>query len=92
MFLYSFKSYSFSSFIWLYDTFYRDNIKIIPRNLDKYFTPLALATLFLLSVGNVEKAILGKKVILGTSLVSVKDFKYLSLWLCQPKLGDCFKK
>lgn len=61
--------------------FYRDNLKIIPRNLDEYFTPLVLATLFLSSVDRGEKAILGKKYILDRSLVSVNDLKYLSLVL-----------
>ena len=27
--------------------FYKNNLKIMPRNLDRYLTPLALATLFL---------------------------------------------
>jgi hypothetical protein len=65
----------------LFDLFYKDNIKIIPRNLEKYLTPLALATLLLSSVGDGEKAILGKKGILDRYLVSVKDLKYLSLFL-----------
>jgi hypothetical protein len=40
-FIYSFKSYSFSNFNWLYVMFYRDNVKIIPHNLDENITPLA---------------------------------------------------
>lgn len=81
LFLYSFKSYSFSSFGWLFNMFYRDNIKIIPHNLDNYLSPLALATLFLSSNGLGKKAKLDKKAKLATSLVSVNDFKYLSLIL-----------
>lgn len=81
LFFYSFKSYSFSSFIWLFDMFYRDNIKIIPRSLDEYFTPLALATLFLSSIGIGEKAMLSQKDLVNKSLVSVYDLKYLSLVL-----------
>lgn len=83
LFFYRFKTYSFSSFIWLFDMFYRDNLKIIPRNLYGYFTPLVLATLFLSSVGGGEKAILGKKDAFGINryLVSVYDLKYLSLVL-----------
>ena len=57
-----------------------DDIKIIPRNLDKYFTPLALATLFLSSIG-LGNAKLGKKYKLATTLVSLEDLKYLSLIL-----------
>lgn len=81
LFFYCFKSYSFSSFIWLFNMFYRGNLKIIPRNLYEYFTPLVLATIFLSSLGKGEKAILGKKYILDRSLLSVNDLKYLSFVL-----------
>ena len=77
LFIYSFKSYSFSSLIWLYDMFYADNMKIIPRNLDKYLTPLALATLFLSSIWLVGI----KKPKLPITLVLVEDLEYLSLIL-----------
>ena len=60
LFVYSFTTYSFSGYTWLYNMFYCTKfglvIKIIPRNLDKYLTPLALATWFLTS-----KAFDGKK-------------------------------
>nr|YP_009543506.1 LAGLIDADG endonuclease [Coniothyrium glycines]AYU74396.1 LAGLIDADG endonuclease [Coniothyrium glycines] len=75
-FIYSFKSYSFSSFNWLYDMFYRDNVKIIPRYLDEYLTPLALSTLFLSPVIPEKK---GLK--LPKSFISVEDLNYLSLVL-----------
>ena len=55
--------------------FYRHNIKIIPRNLDKYLTPLALATLFLSSPG------LGQNSKLATICISAEDLEYLSLIL-----------
>ena len=47
IFIYRFKTYSFSNFDWLFDMFYKNNLKIIPHNLDKYLTPLALTTLFI---------------------------------------------
>lgn len=75
-FIYSFKSYSFSSFNWLYEMFYRENIKIIPRNLDKCLTPLALSTLFL-SAERPEK----RGVKLSKSCVLVEDLQYISLVL-----------
>lgn len=81
LFFYSFKSYSFSSFKWLFDLFYINNIKIIPHNLYKYITPLALATIFFSSIDKGEKAILSRKTRLSTSLVSVKDLMYLSFVL-----------
>ena len=72
-FTYILKSYSFSSFIWLFNLFYRDNIKKIPRNLNEYLTPLALATWLL------SENVLGKKANLVTKYhVSKEDMKYIS--------------
>ena len=56
--------------------FYRDNVKIIPHNLDEYLTPLALSTLYL-SPGRPEE----RGVKLPKSRVLVEDLKYLSLVL-----------
>jgi hypothetical protein len=56
--------------------FYRDNVKIIPHNLDEYLTPLALSTLFL-SAGRPEE----RGVNLPKSCVLVEDLKDLSLVL-----------
>jgi hypothetical protein len=56
--------------------FYRDNIKIIPHNLDEYLTPLAFSTLFL-SPGRPEE----RGVKLSKSRVLVEDLTYLSLVL-----------
>jgi hypothetical protein len=59
LFLYRFKTYTFSNFDWLFNMFYKNNApsqasqasqglhKRIPHNLNNYFTPLALATLFI---------------------------------------------
>lgn len=77
LFSYCISSYSFSSFYWLFKMFYRDNIKIIPRNLGNYLTPLALAIWFLeVPIGPYG---LGNKAKLATEFhVSREDFKYLS--------------
>jgi hypothetical protein len=56
--------------------FYKDNVKIIPRYLDEYITPLALSTLFL-SPARLEK----KGVMLPKSLILVEDIKYISVIL-----------
>jgi ubiquinol-cytochrome c reductase cytochrome b subunit len=40
-FEYNFNSYSFSSFKWIYEDFYINGVKIMPTNLNLYFTPLA---------------------------------------------------
>jgi len=53
LFHYRINSYTFTSFNWLHDMFYiSDNlrskyVKIIPLNLEKYLTPLALAIWFM---------------------------------------------
>ena len=41
------KTYTFASFNWLYEMFYKDNSKTIPYNLRDYLTPLSLATWYL---------------------------------------------
>nr|YP_010879575.1 hypothetical protein QU373_mgp08 [Heterobasidion occidentale]WHL55345.1 hypothetical protein [Heterobasidion occidentale] len=40
---YKFKTYTYSSFNWIYDDFYPNNRKIIPTNIDKYLSPIALS-------------------------------------------------
>ena len=40
---YKFKTYTYSSFNWIYDEFYPNNRKIIPTNIDKYLSPIALS-------------------------------------------------
>ena len=78
MFGYCISSYSFSSLNWLFEMFYKDNIKIIPRNLDNFLTPLALVIWFL----NEGHPGLGKKAKLTTKFhVSREDLKYLSIIL-----------
>jgi hypothetical protein len=42
---YEFNTYTFSSLFWLYDSFYKKGKKIVPVNLEKLITPLALAIL-----------------------------------------------
>jgi ubiquinol-cytochrome c reductase cytochrome b subunit len=38
-----FKTYTFSSFNWIHDSFYKDGEKILPENISEYLSPLALA-------------------------------------------------
>ena len=40
---YEFSTYTFSSFDWIYQLFYRNGVKCISGNLYSYLTPLALA-------------------------------------------------
>lgn len=78
LFFYVLKSFSFSSFTWLYSLFYRNNLKIIPQNLYEYITPLALATLFLSSTWAGEKAIFKAQSRLNTSLSASHGLNNLS--------------
>ncbi len=94
IFIYRFKTYSFSNFDWLFDMFYKDNLKIIPHNLDKYLTPLALATLFI-SFSEVRVSNKTKNLVLfsdnhtwdlplkykSEKNTSIEDLKYLSFIL-----------
>jgi hypothetical protein len=73
LYTYRINSYTFSSFNWLHEMFYKDNIKIIPRNLGDYLTPLALAIWFL---NNGSKLGQGAQIALN-SWVSREDLKYL---------------
>ena len=38
-----FHTWTYTSFNWIHDLFYKDNIKIVPYNIADYLTPLALA-------------------------------------------------
>lgn len=38
-----FKTYTYSSFNWIHEDFYKNNRKIIPLNISEYLSPLALA-------------------------------------------------
>ena len=39
----SFSTYSYESFNWIYDSFYVNKIKQVPKNIETYLNPLALA-------------------------------------------------
>lgn len=38
-----FKTYTFSSFNWIHESFYENGIKVVPKNIGEYLSPLALA-------------------------------------------------
>jgi hypothetical protein len=40
---YRFRTYTYSSFNWIYDEFYPNKRKIVPNIIESYLTPLALA-------------------------------------------------
>lgn len=71
-FLLRFKTYSFSSFNFIHESFYFNNLKIVPKDLDMYFTPLSLAV-WIMDDGS--KSSSGMK--LCTEGFRVDDVKYL---------------
>jgi hypothetical protein len=42
---YEFNTFTFRSFYWIYESFYKNGRKVMPLNLELYFTPLSLAIL-----------------------------------------------
>lgn len=60
-FQYRVNSYTFHSFNWIHEMFYKlvDNkyVKIVPLNIEKYLTPLALAIWFMDNGSKVEKGV-----------------------------------
>ena len=42
-YLYRFRTYTYSSFNWIYDEFYPNKKKIVPQIIESYLSPLALA-------------------------------------------------
>lgn len=42
---FEFNTYTFRSFLWIYESFYKNGKKMLPLNLELYFTPLTLAIL-----------------------------------------------
>lgn len=40
---YYFYTYTYTSLIFIYNDFYKNNIKVVPKNIELYLTPLALA-------------------------------------------------
>lgn len=71
-------SYTFSSFNWIHEIFYKkDNlnnkfIKIVPLNIEKYLTPLALAIWFM-----EDGSKLGKGVRIATNNFTLSEVEFL---------------
>lgn len=69
-----FRTFTFSSFNWIYEAFYPGNRKIIPKLLETYLTPLALA-IWMMDDG-VKVKNRGFK--FSTNSFTLKECKYLS--------------
>lgn len=70
---YYINTYTFTSLDFIYDLFYENKIKIVPKNIEEYFTPLALA-IWIQDDG--AKVSAGLK--LCTNSFIKKDVQYLS--------------
>ena len=77
-FHYRINSYTFSSFNWIHEMFYKFNelenklVKIIPYEIEKYLTPLALAIWFMDDGSN-----LGKGAKIATNCFTYKELQFL---------------
>jgi ubiquinol-cytochrome c reductase cytochrome b subunit len=49
-----FSSFNYTSFNWIYNLWYNNNIKHVPKSIEKYLTPLALAIWIMFSGGKVH--------------------------------------
>lgn len=70
---YRFNSYTFSSFNWIHDMFYVNGVKIIPKDLENYLTPLALAVWFMDDGSKLNQ---GAKI--ATNCFSLHEVEFLS--------------
>lgn len=74
-----FNTWTYTSFDWIYDMWYKNNVKTVPRSIGEYLTPLALAVWIMDS---------GVKVPLGLSFS--KSFSLLECELLARALHDNF--
>ncbi len=70
---YRFRTYTFSSFNWILDSFYLHNRKVIPRFIGDYLTPLALA-IWIMDDGSLHK---NKGLKFSTNCFTLKEIKFL---------------
>lgn len=69
-----FRTFTYSSFNWIYDAFYPNNRKVVPQILETYLTPLALAV-WLMDDGTLHK---NKGVTFCTHGFTLKEVQYLA--------------
>lgn len=70
---YEFNTYTFRSFVWIYDLFYNKGKKVVPLNLEQYFTPLTLAILISDDGGYTNAGVR-----IATNSFSLIEVKYLA--------------
>lgn len=68
-----FRTFTFSSFNWIYEGFYSKNGKIIPSFIEQYLSPIALAIWLMDDGGWIN----GRGIKISTNSFSLSDVKYL---------------
>jgi hypothetical protein len=82
---YEFNTYTFRSFYWLYDSFYKKGKKIIPtQNMENYFTPLTLAIII-----SDDGTWTNSGVRIATNNFTLKEVEYLQSILIHKFELDC---
>lgn len=74
---YRFRTYTYSSFNWIYEGFYTKNRKTIPKWIDLYLTPITLA-IWLMDDGQKFK---NKGIKFSTNSFTLEEIQYLRLLL-----------
>jgi ubiquinol-cytochrome c reductase cytochrome b subunit len=74
---YRFRTYTFSSFNWIYEEFYPNKRKIIPARLDLYLSPMALA-IWLMDDGSLYR---NKGIKFSTNSFTLNEVQYLATLL-----------
>ena len=74
-YIYRFRTYTYSSFNWIHESFYPNNRKIIPKNinLERYITPLTIA-MWIMDDGCLHK---NRGISFSTNSFTLDDIKYL---------------
>lgn len=70
---YRFRTFTFSSFNWIYNSFYINNRKVIPNFIGEYLTPLTLA-IWIMDDGYLLK---NKGLKFSTNSFTLKEIKFL---------------
>jgi hypothetical protein len=73
-YFYRFRTYTYSSFNWIYEQFYPNKRKVVPQIIDQYFSPLALAV-WIMDDATLHK---NKGLRFCTNCFTLKEVQYLA--------------
>jgi hypothetical protein len=68
-----FRTFTYSSFNWIYEAFYKEGKKVVPVLIEEYFSPIALAIWIMDDGGWIKN----RGIKLATNSFSLSDVKYL---------------